>query len=92
MEPYWNPYVEYQAIDRIHRIGQKKAVKVHKIVISGTVEDRILALQEKVRFRWEFCWRQKREIVEGALTEGAYKIDKDLTQDDVLYLFGVGGG
>jgi SNF2 family DNA or RNA helicase len=51
MEPPWNPFLESQAIDRIHRIGQKRPVTVHKIVISGTVEDRILALQEKVRLR-----------------------------------------
>jgi len=48
LDPFWNPYVEAQAIDRIHRIGQLKPVKVHRIVIAETVEDRILALQEKV--------------------------------------------
>jgi SNF2 family DNA or RNA helicase len=51
MEPFWNPFVEYQAIDRIHRIGQETPVTVHRIIVGGTVEDRILALQEKVRFR-----------------------------------------
>jgi SNF2 family DNA or RNA helicase len=48
LDPFWNPFVEAQAIDRIHRIGQVKPVKVHRIVIAKTVEDRILALQEKV--------------------------------------------
>jgi len=48
LDPFWNPFVEAQAIDRIHRIGQVKPVKVHRIVIAATVEDRILALQEKV--------------------------------------------
>ena len=48
LDPFWNPFVEAQAIDRIHRIGQVKLVKVHRIVIPETVEDRILALQEKV--------------------------------------------
>jgi superfamily II DNA or RNA helicase len=48
LDPFWNPFVEDQAIDRIHRIGQVKPVKVHRIVIAETVEDRILALQEKV--------------------------------------------
>ena len=48
LDPFWNPFVEAQAIDRIHRIGQVKPVKVHRIVIAETVEDRILALQEKV--------------------------------------------
>lgn len=48
LDPFWNPFVEDQAIDRIHRIGQSRAVKVHRIVIEGTVEDRILKLQSKV--------------------------------------------
>jgi SNF2 family DNA or RNA helicase len=48
LDPFWNPFVEAQAIDRIHRIGQSKPVVVHRIIIEGTVEDRILALQEKV--------------------------------------------
>jgi SNF2 family DNA or RNA helicase len=48
LDPFWNPFVEAQAIDRIHRIGQSKEVIVHRIVIGDTVEDRILALQDKV--------------------------------------------
>jgi len=48
LDPFWNPFVEDQAIDRIHRIGQSRPVKVHRIVIEGTVEDRILKLQAKV--------------------------------------------
>jgi SNF2 family DNA or RNA helicase len=55
MAPFWNPFVEYQAIDRIHRIGQKRPVTVHRIVVRGTVEDRILELEEKVWFWKEFC-------------------------------------
>src|SRR5579871_3884479 len=48
LDPFWNPFVEAQAIDRIHRIGQMRLVIVHRIVIQETVEDRILALQDKV--------------------------------------------
>lgn len=48
LDPFWNPFVEAQAIDRIHRIGQLKPVKVHRIMIEGTVEDRILDLQKRV--------------------------------------------
>ena len=48
LDPFWNPYVENQAVDRIHRIGQTRPVKVHRIVIGNTVEDRILLLQERV--------------------------------------------
>lgn len=46
IEPFWNPFVEEQAIDRAHRIGQKREVTVHRLHIAGTIEDRILALQE----------------------------------------------
>jgi SNF2 family DNA or RNA helicase len=48
LDPFWNPFVEAQAIDRIHRIGQVRPVVVHGIVIADTVEDRILALQDNV--------------------------------------------
>jgi hypothetical protein len=45
MDPWWNPAVEDQAIDRVHRIGQKKTVFVYRIVSEGTVEARIQALK-----------------------------------------------
>jgi len=47
MDVWWNPALENQAIDRVHRIGQSKSVDVHRIFISDTVEDRILTLQAK---------------------------------------------
>jgi len=50
LDPFWNPFVEAQAVDRIHRIGQVRPVVVHRIVIAETVEDRILALQDKVMY------------------------------------------
>jgi len=80
LDPFWNPFVEMQAIDRIHRIGQVKPVVVHRIFIAGTVEDRILALQEK-----------KRDIIEGALAEDASKAIARLSAKDLLFLFGIGG-
>ncbi len=46
-DPWWNPAVETQATDRAHRIGQDKPVFVYKLVAEGTVEERILALQER---------------------------------------------
>ncbi|ABC21013.1 SNF2 helicase-like protein [Rhodospirillum rubrum F11] len=48
-DPWWNPAVEAQATDRAHRIGQDKPVFVHKLVAAGTVEERILALQDRKR-------------------------------------------
>ena len=46
-DPWWNPAVETQATDRAHRIGQKHSVWVVKLVAQGTIEERILALQER---------------------------------------------
>jgi SNF2 family DNA or RNA helicase len=44
-DPWWNPAVENQATDRAHRIGQDKTVFVYKLITSGTIEEKILALQ-----------------------------------------------
>ena len=46
-DPWWNPAVERQAMDRAHRIGQDKPVFIHRLVAAGTVEEKILRLQEK---------------------------------------------
>jgi len=48
-DPWWNPAVEAQATDRAHRIGQDKAVFVYKLLTEGTVEERILEMQERKR-------------------------------------------
>lgn len=77
-DPFWNPYVEDQAIDRAHRIGQTKDVFVHRLLIEGTVEDRIVELQEK-----------KRELIGGALDEGGTMNVTRLDARELAYLFGV---
>jgi hypothetical protein len=59
-DPWWNPAVESQATDRAHRIGQDKPVFVYRLLTTGTVEEKINALQER-----------KRELVEALLDEGA---------------------
>jgi superfamily II DNA or RNA helicase len=46
-DPWWNPAVERQAMDRTHRIGQDKPVFVHRLVAAGTVEEKILAMQAR---------------------------------------------
>ncbi|KAL8942441.1 MAG: hypothetical protein Q9211_001384 [Gyalolechia sp. 1 TL-2023] len=76
LDPFWNPYVEEQAIDRAHRIGQQRPVEVHRILIPGTVEDRILTLQEK-----------KRAMIESALDENASKQVGRLGVRELGYLF-----
>lgn len=75
-DPFWNPYVEDQAIDRAHRIGQTKDVFVHRLLIEQTVEDRIIELQD-----------QKRELISGALDEGGTMNVSRLSPRDLAYLF-----
>jgi len=47
MDPYWNPAVENQAVDRIHRLGQKKPVTTIKLIVENTIEARLLEVQKK---------------------------------------------
>lgn len=49
MDPWWNPAVEAQAIDRVHRIGQDKPVFVYRMIARGTVEERVQALKTEKR-------------------------------------------
>jgi SNF2 family DNA or RNA helicase len=81
LDPFWNPYIEMQAVDRAYRIGQQREVEVHRILIEGTVEDRIIELQE-----------QKRKLVDSALDEGANKSLGRLDVQQLAFLFGVGNG
>ncbi|QWW18735.1 DEAD/DEAH box helicase [Schaalia sp. 19OD2882] len=60
MDPWWNPAVEAQAIDRAHRIGQTKKVNVYRLAACDTVEQKVLALQER-----------KRELVSAVVDGGA---------------------
>jgi SNF2 family DNA or RNA helicase len=46
-DPWWNPAVEDQATARVHRIGQKKTVNSYKLIAKGTVEEKIVNLQQK---------------------------------------------
>jgi SNF2 family DNA or RNA helicase len=80
LDPFWNPFIEMQAVDRAYRIGQQNAVEVHRILIQSTVEDRIIELQEK-----------KRTLVNAALDEAANKSLGRLGARELAYLFGVGG-
>ncbi|KAI8381219.1 SNF2 family N-terminal domain-containing protein [Radiomyces spectabilis] len=76
MDIWWNPALENQAIDRVHRIGQTKPVEVHRIFITDTVEDRILELQKK-----------KQALCDGALGEGTGRPLGRLGLNEMLYLF-----
>jgi len=67
-DPWWNPSVEDQAIDRVHRIGQGKPVFVHRMVAAGTVEDKMDALKDKKRQIAASLFDADGQIT-GALTE-----------------------
>jgi superfamily II DNA or RNA helicase len=71
LDPWWNPAAEDQAADRAHRIGQNRPVMVYRLVAEETVEERILALQDK-----------KRALSEAALGGAAGA----LTREDLLSL------
>ena len=74
-DPWWNPAAEDQASDRAHRIGQTKSVFVYKLIAAGTVEERIVELQER-----------KAALANIALgAEGEFK---GIELDDIDYLFG----
>ena len=60
-DPWWNPAVEAQAIDRSHRIGQDKPVFIYRLMVSGSVEEKMLAMQNRKR----------------ALAKGIYAAKKD---------------
>ncbi|KAL1537512.1 helicase-like transcription factor CHR28 isoform X4 [Salvia divinorum] len=79
LDLWWNPTTEDQAIDRAHRIGQTRPVSVYRLTVKDTVEDRILALQER-----------KRVMVASAFGEDETGSQQTrLTVDDLKYLFRV---
>ncbi|KAJ1405240.1 Zinc finger, RING-type [Sesbania bispinosa] len=64
MEPWWNPGVEEQAMDRVHRIGQKEDVKVVRFVALNSIEEKILMLQEKKKeLAEEGCRRGSKDVL-----------------------------
>ncbi|XP_022943925.1 DNA repair protein RAD16 [Cucurbita moschata] len=75
MDPWWNPAVERQAQDRIHRIGQYKPIRITRFVIENSIEERILKLQER-----------KELVFEGTVGRSNDALGK-LTLDDMRFLF-----
>ena len=74
LDPWWNPAVEAQAIDRAHRIGQTRPVFAYRLIAANTIEERILTLQQ-----------QKRSLAESVI-DGAGSLLQDLTSDDLALL------
>lgn len=74
-DPWWNPAVEAQATDRAHRIGQTRVVTSYKLITRGTVEEKILHLQNK-----------KRELIDATLA-GEEQFTNSLTWEELQDLF-----
>lgn len=75
VDPWWNPSVERQAVDRAHRIGQKRSVSVYRLITTGTIEEKIQALQKK-----------KQGLFDALVEESRDSFGK-LTWDDIKELF-----
>jgi len=77
-DPWWNPAVEDQATDRAHRIGQKNVVEVIKLIASGTIEEKIVELQDA-----------KRELINSVLGDdlSSGTFINTLNEQDILNLF-----
>ena len=75
-DPWWNPAVEQQAIDRAHRIGQDKPVFVYELSCINTVEDKMQKLKDR-----------KRAIADAVLDEGEAALGR-LSGAELLELFG----
>jgi len=73
-DPWWNPAVEAQAIDRSHRIGQTRTVNAYRLIAPGTVEEKIWELQQR-----------KSQTIQDVLGEEGFATN--LTKDDLEYLF-----
>ena len=75
VDPWWNPAVEQQAIDRTHRIGQTKNIFAYRMICIDTIEDKILQLQER-----------KRKLASELISDDINFV-KALSKSDVEYLF-----
>lgn len=75
VDPWWNPAVEQQAIDRTHRIGQTKNIFAYRLICKDTIEEKMLTLQER-----------KRALASDLVSEDNAFLKK-LTKDDIAYLF-----
>lgn len=75
VDPWWNPAVELQAVDRTHRIGQDKKIFTYRLISEGTVEEKVVALQDR-----------KRRLA-GDFFSGRYDMLKRFSRDDIMFLF-----
>jgi SNF2 family DNA or RNA helicase len=74
-DPWWNPAVEDQATDRAYRIGQKQSVQVIKLISKGTIEEKVIEMQQR-----------KKGLIDSILRPGETFLSR-LTEDEILDLF-----
>ncbi len=69
IDPWWNPMVENQATDRVHRIGQTKQVMVYKLISAGTIEEKMLLLQNRKQSIFDAIIENNQDPVHGLTWE-----------------------
>ena len=74
VDPWWNPMGENQAIDRAHRIGQTKKVMVYKIITKGTIEEKILELQQNKKMMFENIIEEGQSVIKKMDAEQLRKL------------------
>jgi SNF2 family DNA or RNA helicase len=75
LEPWWNKAIQQQAIDRVHRIGQNQKVFAYNMICKNTIEEKIMALQEK------------KQILSDEVIANDANFLKNMTEDDIAFLF-----
>ena len=68
LDPWWNPAVEAQAVDRTHRIGQDRTVMVYRLVATGTIEEKVMQLKERKKELFTSVMDAEDGALAGALT------------------------
>jgi SWI/SNF-related matrix-associated actin-dependent regulator of chromatin subfamily A3 len=58
-DSWWAPAIEDQAVDRVHRLGQKRETKVFRLVVEGSVEERVLGIQDEKRKLMSLAFAEK---------------------------------
>lgn len=75
LDPWYNPAVEWQAADRVHRLGQHRPVRIIRLIVENSIESRIMELQEK-----------KAHMIQSTISTDEAAMNR-LTAEDMSFLF-----
>ena len=75
LDPWWNPSAEWQAADRVHRLGQRRPVRITRLIVENSIESRIVELQEK-----------KAQMIQATVSSDEAAMNR-LTPEDMSFLF-----